>query len=59
MVSSRGYIFGHYILQKGDHVNLMYDIYRKLESLGRMDKMNEEKLYDTFISFKDNGEDAG
>lgn len=54
MVSSQGYILGHYILQKGDRVKLMYDIYRKLESPGRMDKMNEEKLYDTFISFKDN-----
>lgn len=53
-VSSQGYILGHYIVSRGDKVKLMYDIFRKLESLGRDDKMNEEKLKDTYISFRDN-----
>uniref|UniRef100_A0AAT9H7A6 Replicase large subunit n=1 Tax=Rhizopus microsporus virga-like virus 1 TaxID=3156536 RepID=A0AAT9H7A6_9VIRU len=53
-VSHQGYILGHYIVQRGDQVKLMYDIYRKLESLGRMDKMEPDKLKETFISFKDN-----
>jgi hypothetical protein len=40
--------------KKLSRIKLMYDIYRKLESLGRVRTDDEEKFRELFISFKDN-----